>query len=202
MRESLAFLCWTHPHSPCISQWHDLHYHYVQYVLQKMCISLYLRVQMWDDDGDRKPGTHRSSGSPKKEPNPASATTCTCDSLSKFLSVKHSSVRYLPCNNYCCCSLHTRPAVGLIVSISPESSNVSTSMVAPSRPLYSPICSTNYSMASLPAKWLSNKVAPHIPISGVDCSHCYPLVILRDKQESLLFSCSSADSCQSLVAIG
>jgi len=59
---------------------------------------------------------------------------------------------------------------GLIVSISPGSFKVVTSIVAPSSPLQSPICRGNVSMVSSLPKRLSNAVAPSISISGVGLS--------------------------------
>jgi len=66
------------------------------------------------------------------------------------------------------CSLIQR--FGFIVSISPGSSKVVTSIVAPSSPLHSPILSANVSMVSSLAKRSSKAVAPSISISGVGLS--------------------------------
>jgi len=59
---------------------------------------------------------------------------------------------------------------GLIVSISPGSSKVVTSIVAPSSPLHSPIRRANVWMVSSLAKRSLNAVAPSISISGVGLS--------------------------------
>jgi len=79
----LPNLCCIRPHSPCISRGYDLHHQQVHNLSPHQCISLYLRLWIWDDDGEWKPGTCGSSGSPRNEPNPASPTTSHCDSASR-----------------------------------------------------------------------------------------------------------------------
>ena len=88
-----------------------------------------LRFRMWDD-GERRPGTCGSSGSPRNEPNPASPITTQCDSASQEQSFKDP--RTLLCRNYHRCSLLAHPVLGLIISISAGTSEVETSIVAPS----------------------------------------------------------------------
>jgi len=80
--DSLPYLCGTHLHSSCISQGYDLHRQYVQYLFQRLYISLGLRLWMCDDR-ERKPGTCGMISLPRSEPNYTIPTTSHHDFASR-----------------------------------------------------------------------------------------------------------------------